>query len=98
MENPKLSAGLGGRLGAPRAERSAQSLSEGQILSATWGYGGFGPKLERIEIVTFNGADPDQKLRFRLPVREDLGSKLGDDFVLLLLLAAQHCSSLIIRL
>ena len=31
-------------LGAPRAQRIPESLSEGPILSATWGCGGFGPR------------------------------------------------------
>ena len=56
MENPKFSGGLRGALGAARAERMPESLSERPILSATWGYGGFGPEFYRIEIKHFIGA------------------------------------------
>ena len=45
-----------GALGALRAQRTPESLSEGPNLSATWDYGGFGPKFYRIEIAQFIGA------------------------------------------
>ena len=66
MENPKFSGGLPGALGALRAERTSESLSEGSNLSATWGYAGFGPKFYLIEIATFIDFYPHQKLYSRL--------------------------------
>ena len=65
-ENRRSPAVLRRQPGAPKTQRTSESLSEGPILSATWGYGGFGPRSERIEIAEFNGAISNRKLKFRL--------------------------------
>lgn len=61
-ENRRFPADLLGGLGAPRPQRTPEFLSECRFLSVTWGYGGFGPKLERIEIAKFNGAKSHHEL------------------------------------